>query len=636
MSRHVLRLLSLLMGLLLISACAAPAAPTAPTAAPAKPTDMAAAPTAAPVALPTAAPAQPTLKIVASTSWVGAFAKAAGATDITVIAPSNLQHPPDYDPKPSDLAAVSSADYVLLAGFEGFAARLQEAAGGDSKKVITVATENSPEAIRKEVTRLGELFGTSDQAAEYLKEFDTHYAHLAEMVKDALGGQQPVVVAQAFAVPWVMMAGLKPAGTYGPMPLTPNDLKALADAHPTVVFENAHMPGGQPIADATGATKIDLINFPGDDLDLMLVFHTNADRLVAALGTLPASTGAMTHDHAHTLSVDPFQISVAQYFMDSAGFHEMATVLAETKQIDAGYAATVKRVATLLAQTLWPDDVSAAGQAFGAQLHDFKTALEAGEVDKAIELSEAIHDAQHELSHSIDHALEHGEAATGEANAFDVAVAQYFMDSAGFHDMATALAETKQIEAAYLSTVTRVNKVLAHTTWPADLSAAAQAFSQSLTDFAAALEAGEVDKAIGVAETVHDAQHDLSHAIEHWLEDAPAAAAADKFDVAVAQAFLDTAGFHDMATALGKTRQIEAGYAGTVTRVNAVLSHTTWPADLNDAAQAFSASLGKFATALEAGNVNGAIGIAETVHDTQHELSHTIDQWLGAGSAHMH
>jgi zinc transport system substrate-binding protein len=81
---------------------------------------------------------KPALNIVVSTSWVGAFAKLAGATTITVIAPSNIQHPPDYDPKPSDLQAIGDADYVLLAGFEEFAARMQDAVGGDSNKVITV------------------------------------------------------------------------------------------------------------------------------------------------------------------------------------------------------------------------------------------------------------------------------------------------------------------------------------------------------------------------------------------------------------------------------------------------------------------------------------------------------------------
>lgn len=226
------------------------------------------------------------LKIVASTSWVGAFALAAGAEDITIIAPSNIQHPPDYDPKPSDLEAISNADYVLYAGFEGFAPRMQEATGGDEKKLITVATENSPEAIHKEVTQLGELFGTQDKAAEFLKNFDAEYARLSEEVKAAVGDQKPVVVTQMFVTPFVFFAGLEPAGMYGPMPITPDELKKLTDVKPTMVFENAHMPGGNPLVEATGATRVDLINFPGDDLDLLSIFRKNAETLKTAFGSM--------------------------------------------------------------------------------------------------------------------------------------------------------------------------------------------------------------------------------------------------------------------------------------------------------------------------------------------------------------
>jgi hypothetical protein len=42
------------------------------------------------------------------------------------------------------------------------------------------------------------------------------------------------------------------------------------------------MPAGQAIIEATGATKVDLINFPGDDLELLSVFRKNADTLIAA------------------------------------------------------------------------------------------------------------------------------------------------------------------------------------------------------------------------------------------------------------------------------------------------------------------------------------------------------------------
>ncbi len=243
------------------------------------------------------------LKIVASTSWVGAFALAAGAEDISIIAPSTIQHPPDYDPKPSDLEAISGADYVLMAGFEGFAARMQEAVSGDSSKLITVMTENSPEMIHKEVTRLGELFGTQDKAAAYLALFDAEYAKLSDEVKAAVGDHKPVVVTQMFVTPFVFFAGLEPAGMYGPMPMTPDELKTLSDAKPTMVFENAHMGGGDPLVEATGATKIDLINFPGDDMDLLSVFRQNAETLKTAFGSM-----AETHTHSHMHTEYPLTI----------------------------------------------------------------------------------------------------------------------------------------------------------------------------------------------------------------------------------------------------------------------------------------------------------------------------------------
>ena len=240
-------------------------------------------PTAAPAG--EGAPASNSLKLVASTSWGAAFAKAAGATDITVIAPSSLQHPPDYDPKPSDLAAIADADYVLLAGFEGFAAKMTEAVGADKTKLVTVATENSPEGIHKEVTRLGELFGTVEHAKAYLTAFDSDYATLAADVAKSVGTAKPVVVNQLFVTPFIYMAGLTSAGSYGPMPMTPEDLKKLSDLKPAYVFENAHMPAGQAIVEATGAISVALINFPGDDYELISVFRSNAETIKKVFGT---------------------------------------------------------------------------------------------------------------------------------------------------------------------------------------------------------------------------------------------------------------------------------------------------------------------------------------------------------------
>ncbi len=212
---------------------------------------------------------------------------------------------------------------------------------------------------------------------------------------------------------------------------------------------------------------------------------------------------------------------------------------------------------------------------------------------------------------------------------FDARVAQYFLDTAGFHGIAETLTEKKVIESSYLSTTNRVKKVLSHTTWPTELDAQAQAFISSLTDFAAALEADKVDDAIKLAEPVHDAQHDLSHAIDEWAATAkPALSSTDPFDVSVAQYLLDTAGFHGIAEALTETKKIDTSALSKVNRVKKVLTQTTWPRELNEQAQAFIKSLGEFAAALEAENVEDATKLAEPVHEAQHDLSHALDEWL--------
>ena len=223
--------------------------------------------------------------------------------------------------------------------------------------------------------------------------------------------------------------------------------------------------------------------------------------------------------------------------------------------------------------------------------------------------------------------MEHSHSE-GQADPFELSVAQVIMDSAGFHGIATALSETQTIDPTYLSTVTSVSKVLSHTTWPADLHDQAQAFIESLASFAAALEADNVADAVTNSETVHDAQHELSHAIEHWLGDAMNMGEANTFDVSVAQKFMDSAGFHGMATALAETQSIDPSYASTVTRVHTVLSHTVFPSELNDQAQAFIETLASFSAALEADNTADAGTLSETVHDAQHELSHALEPCL--------
>jgi len=221
--------------------------------------------------------------VVASTSWVGGIAQLAGAEEIAVIAPSNLQHPPDYDPKPSDLAQVTDADYVVLAGFEGFASRLQEAAGSDAK-VVTIEPSYTPETLEPQVMKLAALWGTEKQARKNLAAYTKRYDRQAARVRARVDGTPQTVVAQAFVTEWVAFAGFEPAGTYGPEPTSPSKVVELKALRPTVVFENSHMGGGTEVAAAADVPIVELVNFPGDDLDLTKVVRTDARLIIDELG----------------------------------------------------------------------------------------------------------------------------------------------------------------------------------------------------------------------------------------------------------------------------------------------------------------------------------------------------------------
>ena len=223
-------------------------------------------------------------------------------------------------------------------------------------------------------------------------------------------------------------------------------------------------------------------------------------------------------DAQASVEADPFDVSTAQYFMDKAGFHEIATALSETQTIDPEYFSTVTGVKTVLSHTTWPSELKDQAQSFIELLGAFAAALEADNAAAAVELSETVHDAQHELSHEIEHWLGDAQAVTTESSGFDLSIAQYFMDEAGFHEMVTALSETQTIDPEYFSTVSGVQTILSQVVWPSDLNDQAQAFIESLGAFSAALEADNIADAVESSEIVHDAQHELSHSIDHFLE----------------------------------------------------------------------------------------------------------------------
>lgn len=220
--------------------------------------------------------------VVATTTWEGAFAVAAGAEDVTVIVPQSVHHAPDYDPKPSDLTAVAAADFVLYAPFEPYAAQIKDAAGSDAE-LVEVDLANDADRVRAEVARLGQLFGTEAAARTWTEEFDTAYAGLAERLATARpGGEPPTAIAQVFTSWAADLAGLNTVATYGPESVTPQQLAEFSGLGPALVLDNAHMSTGD-VLPYSGARQVDIVNYPGDDLDLLAVYRDAAAAVEQAL-----------------------------------------------------------------------------------------------------------------------------------------------------------------------------------------------------------------------------------------------------------------------------------------------------------------------------------------------------------------
>ena len=79
--------------------------------------------------------AQSSPEVIATTSWTASFAEVAGLEDIRILAPYELQHPPEYEMTPGDIRDIAGADMIIYAGYEVMMERLKEAASADARLV---------------------------------------------------------------------------------------------------------------------------------------------------------------------------------------------------------------------------------------------------------------------------------------------------------------------------------------------------------------------------------------------------------------------------------------------------------------------------------------------------------------------
>ncbi len=245
--------------------------------------------TAALVAIGAAAPLsaqQGSARVIATNSWTAAFAAAAGATDITTLAPSDLRHPAEYELKPSDVAALQGAGLIIDTGFEVMAKKLAEAAGSQDIRMLKIGADYSLPTMRASILAIADLLGTGQKAKQSvaaLEEFMSSWKK--ELASAGLGGAP--VVAHVFQQPLIAELGFTVAGVFGPGPLEAAQIARLSPLKARLIIDNWHNEAGGPLRETMKTSRyVSLINFPGPDgtKSLLDVLADNRARLKAAAG----------------------------------------------------------------------------------------------------------------------------------------------------------------------------------------------------------------------------------------------------------------------------------------------------------------------------------------------------------------
>jgi len=220
--------------------------------------------------------------IVASTSWTAAFADLGGLDDVAFIAPATLTHPPEYEITVSDVVKINHADYFVYAGYE----RMMQSMGDSIKKeagtMVQITTTNDIENVKKQAAILASLEGTEDKSKVRL---DSYIATIEEGAKqaEALGLTEAKVYCHTMQVYLAKDLGLQVAGTFGPGPVTAQQISEVSKGGYQIIIDNIHNPIAGPLLEVSPDSKIVVWrNFPesGGRGSLESMVHANIQALI--------------------------------------------------------------------------------------------------------------------------------------------------------------------------------------------------------------------------------------------------------------------------------------------------------------------------------------------------------------------
>ncbi len=201
--------------------------------------------------------------IIATTSWTAAYAIAAGATDVSVLAPYEMAHPSEYELRPGDIARLSKTKLILYAGYEVMVGQLKTGLNIPEEKMVRISTSYNYPEIEKAVMLIASHLGTEQTAKKNLAEIKQLLVSGRNEVQRQ-GLDQDTVLVHFFQESLVRELGITPFLVFGPAPPEPKQILEMSKTNPRLIIDNAHNPVGGSLKDIIKEGNYKLfLNFPG-------------------------------------------------------------------------------------------------------------------------------------------------------------------------------------------------------------------------------------------------------------------------------------------------------------------------------------------------------------------------------------
>jgi ABC-type metal ion transport system, periplasmic component/surface adhesin len=203
------------------------------------------------------------IAVIATSSWTAAYAEVAGAENVTVLAPFEMEHPSEYELRPVDISKLMNADVIIYAGYEVMTERLKKGLDIPQDRLLLVNTDYSYAAIEKSIMDIASRLGTENVARENLLDIRHALDEGLKTVSEKNIAKYPII-AHRFQSSLVRELGLVPVVVFGPASPEASAIANISKIQAPLIIDNIHNPVGQPFKEvSTDARHIQLLNFPG-------------------------------------------------------------------------------------------------------------------------------------------------------------------------------------------------------------------------------------------------------------------------------------------------------------------------------------------------------------------------------------